>query len=55
MLSTAHTPNGVAWRFAKVTTYRRPLAHKAGRGMASSMPEAPLGTMTAPRDWDAFE
>lgn len=44
MLSTTHTPAGVAWRFAAVKTYKKPLAHKATRGMSSSMPEAPLGT-----------
>ena len=46
MLSTEHTPAGVAWRFTSMTTYRRPLAHRATRGMSSSMPEAPMGTLT---------
>ena len=44
LVSTTHTLAGVAWSFAPMTAYRRPLAHKATRGMSSSMPEAPLGT-----------
>ena len=55
LLSTTHTPEGVAWSFAAVTTYKRPLAHKAGRGMSSSMPEAPMGTLTPARDWETYE
>ena len=55
LLSAVHTPDGVAWSFATVTNYRGPLAHKAGRGMSSSLPEAPLGTLTAARDWETYD
>ena len=55
MLSTEHTPAGVAWRFTSMTTYRQPLAHKATRGMFSSMPEAPMGTLTPARNWETYE
>ena len=55
MLSSVHTIAGVVWRFAPMTTYRKPLAHKAGRGMFSSLPEAPLGTLTVARDWETYE
>lgn len=55
MLPTIHTTAGVAWRFAAMTAYRKPLTHTATRGMASSMPEAPMGTLTPARDWDTYE
>ena len=55
MLSTEHTPAGVAWRFAAMKTYKKPLAHKAGRGMSSSMPEVPMGTLTPARNWETYE
>ena len=55
MLSTTHTPAGVAWRFTSMTAYKKPLAHKATRGMSSSMPEAPMGTLTPARDWETYE
>lgn len=55
MLSTVHTVAGVAWRFTSMTTYKKPLAHKATRGMFSSMPEASMGTLTPARDWETYE
>lgn len=55
MLSTARTTAGVEWRFAAMITYRKPLAHTATRGMASSMPEAPMGTLAPARDWDTYD
>lgn len=48
---------GVWWHFGPATLYARPLRHPASvgsRAMASPMPEAPMGTLTPPRE-TAFE
>lgn len=45
---------GALWTFGPVTPYLRRLPHVLGRGMSSPMPEAPCGTLTLARDWDAF-
>lgn len=56
LLTCAADPfaSGCAWSFGPVTTYTRPLPHPSPRGMSSPMPAAPVGTLTAARDWDAF-
>ena len=47
------TADGVVWRFETLTLYAQPLQHPASvhsRAMASPMPPAPPGTITAPRE-----
>ena len=50
----ASVAGGASWAFGSVTPYLRRLPHVLGRGMSSPMPEAPCGTLTPVRDWDAF-
>jgi len=45
---------GASWAFGPVMLYLHSLPHVLGRGMSSPMPEAPRGTLTPARDWDAF-
>ena len=54
LVSVVSADGGAAWAFGPVTLYRRSLLHPVPRGMSSSMPEAPCGTLTPARDWDAF-
>ena len=56
LLTSASAANagGCAWTFGPVTTYARRLPHPSPRGMASSMPAAPMGIITPARDWEAF-
>ena len=54
LASVAPVAGGASWSFGPVTSYLRRLPHALGRGMSSPMPEAPRGTLTPVRDWDAF-
>jgi len=54
LLTFVASDGGCAWMFGPVTTYARPLPHPSPRGMSSPMPAAPVGTLTAAHDWDAF-
>ena len=54
LASVASIAGGASWSFGPVTPYLRRLPHTLGRGMSSPMPEAPRGTLTPARDWDAF-